>query len=634
MPYIEKPIDRNQVTVSTLDDMVEWNSIARVIDCFVDSLDLEKLGFTKAEPAFEGRPSYDPQSMLKLYLYGYRKNIRTSRKLASACTVNIEVMWMLGGLKPDFRTVSDFRKDNIDRLKAVFKEFVRRVTVDLETGFVSIDGSKFEAWNGKDRNFTIMKLDDRIKWLEDHALEYLRLIEAADLEEDKAEEELVANGTLTREQIEAKLQEAQKRLEKYRAYRELMEKENLTQLSLTDADARLMKDKNGMEVSYNVQTAVDSETHLILDYQATNQPTDHGQMAPTLAGIKEDAKEGGTEKIIESVADKGYQQPEDMVACLENGIIPHVILLDGQDEYELEVEYEEASDVDVTSTKASELKKCLHAGVIPDAYGDVIKDAEVVEVRKRVSDEPQDADKDEEGNRSPYGTEEEMKTRAGEGYYVRDPERNLVYCPGGEILRQKCIKKNGSTRYANRQACSRCPYRNKCVTGNTRWKEIDFGKDSLEREAKWWDAGKEDAGNGNGDAQIPPSQNADQDPQSQDADRDTEGLGQTPEASGGSEKGADAARDKKGGRYHYEKKKVVRFKLRPDRGKMDQRKSISEHPFGTIKRWLGASYFLLKGKRKVGGEFALIAMGYNISRAENMFSFEKLMGLVGIQGNI
>lgn len=571
MPYIVKPIDRNQLTLRNLDSMVEWNSIARVIDCFVDGLKLPELGFKKTEPGFEGRPCYDPQSMLKLYLYGYRKSIRSSRKLATACVTNIEVMWMLGGLRPDFRTVSEFRKENIDNLKGVFNEFRKRVTVDLETGFVSIDGSKFKAWNGKDRNFTIMKLDDRISWLEDHTQEYLRLID----EKDKEEE--AAGGTLTKEELESKLKEAQERLDKYRSYREIMEKENLTQISLTDVDSRLMKNKNGMDVSYNVQSAVDSETHLMLDYLVTNQVTDHGLLGPTLEKIRQETEK----EIIEAVADKGYKQDEDMIACLENGMIPHVILPDGQDKYELEIDYEESNELDISETAVSEIKKCLHAGMIPAAYEEVIEDIKVVEVRRKVQEES--------GNKTenPYGTVDEMKAHAGEGYYVRDPERDLVYCPGGAILRRKCIKKNGVTRYANKQACNRCPYRDKCVTGKgiTHWKELDFSKDSLEKKAKWWNQAE-------------------------------------PEIT------ADAQEPEKKNKWNYEKKKVVRFKLKPDREKMNQRMSISEHPFGTIKRAMGAAYFLLKGKRKVSGEFALMATGYNLSRAENMFTFDELMALV------
>lgn len=568
MPYIPKPIDRYQITLDNLDGMVAWNSLARVIDCFVDHLDLASMGFTKVEPSDEGRPCYDPYSLLKLYFYGYKNSIFSSRKLERACETNIEIIWMLGGLKPDFRTIADFRKDNAGNLKKVFKEFVRRVTVDLETGFVSIDGSKFRASNAKDRNFTIVKLDDRIKWLEDHTQEYLRLIDEVDSEEE-------AEGTLTRDELEAKLEEAQKRLEKYREYRDIMERDNLTQLSLTDADAKLMKNRNGMEVSYNVQTAVSSETHLIMDYQMTNQATDHGMLAPTTEQLKKEV--GNT--IIEAVADKGYDKAEDMVACLENGVIPHVILSDGKDEYELETEYQEADELHPESTDAAELKKCLRAGVIPEAYKGVLNEIEVVEVSRMIRSE------DTPQAQSPYGTEEEMRERAAEGYFVRDPERDLVYCPAGKTLRKKSIKPNGATRYANKHACSHCPYKNRCVPdkGITKWKEIDFGKDSLERKAKWWTENYSETDDKKGPPKPPKS------------------------------------------KRQFKKIKVVRFKLRPDRQKMNQRMCLSEHPFGTLKRAMGATYFLLKGLLKTDGEFALLSMSYDLARAENMLGFSGLM---------
>lgn len=370
MPYMEKPIDRHQVRMDTLDSMVPWDSMARVIDCFIEHVDLAEMGFSKVEPSYEGRPCYDPKSLLKLLYYGSKNDLRLSRKLAKACEINVEVMWMLGGLTPDFRTISDFRKDNVENLKKLFKEFNRRITVDLKTGFVSIDGSKFKAVNSKDRNFTIMMIDDRIKWLEDHSQEYLRLIEIAD-EEDENE------GTVTKEELEEKLQKAQERLERYRGYREIMERDNLTQLSLTDAEALLMKNKNGMDVSFNVQTAVESENHLILDFEVTSHATDHGLIAPTTEGLKQDMGD----EVLDAVADKGYDKTEDMVACLENGVIPHVILPDGADSYDLEFPYEEASELHPESTNSDELKKCLHAGVIPEAYEGVLEDIEVVEVR-------------------------------------------------------------------------------------------------------------------------------------------------------------------------------------------------------------------------------------------------------------
>ena len=548
---------------------------------------MNALGFAKTEPSFEGRPAYDPRSLLKLYLYGARYEIRSSRKLEKACVVNVEVIWMMGGLRPDFRTIADFRKDNIGALKKVFKEFVRRITVDIKTGFVSIDGSKFRAQNSKDNNFTINKIDDRIQWLEGHITEYLRLIEIADKQEEKevAEAEAEANGMLTKEALEEKLKDAQERVAKYKGYREIMEKENLTQISLTDADARLMKNRNGYEVSYNIQTAVDSETHLIMDYLETSQVTDHGLIAPTL----EEMKNESGDKIIEAVADKGYDKAEDMIKCLENGIIPNVILPDGKDKYELEISYEEAFDIDSGSTKVEDLKKCLHAGVIPEAYKNVIQDIEVVEEKRIISDEPGEPNSE---IKSPYGTEEEMRARAAEGYYVRDPERDVVYCPGGATLRRKSVKLSGATRYANKQGCKTCPFRDRCIAGKgvTTWKEIDFSKDRLELQAKWmkdW---------------------------TQEKDSDEKGSTKLPKGAGKKRK--------------YKNIKVVKFKLQPNREKMAQRMCLSEHPFGTIKRGLGATYFNLRGKRKIGGEFALFAFGYNLARLENLMGFFRLSKVV------
>jgi transposase len=220
-----------------------------------------------------------------------------------------------------------------------------------------------------------------------------------------------------------------------------------------------------------------------------------------------------------------------MIRCLEDGIIPHVILPDGKDTYELEIDYVE-SECDTSSTKSEELSKCLHAGEIPDAYKSVIKSAEVKTVRRKI----RDAAEESATVKSPYGTEEEMMTKAKEGYFVRDPERNLVYCPAGQILRQKCIKKTGEIRYANKTACRRCPYRNKCYKGKNEWKEIDFNKDTLEKPCRDW----------------------------------LKAEGKEPVKQRESQKG------------RFEKIKIVILKLMPDREKMSQRLCISEHPFGTI----------------------------------------------------
>lgn len=563
MPYVSG-FDRDQLMCCSWDAFVDKESIARIIDAFVNHLDIGKYGVKPV--AAEGRPSYDPKSLYKIYIYGSRKGIRSSRKLAESCKVNLEVKWMIGGVEPDFRTIADFRKNNIDSLKEIFYEFNRRISGAVEWGFSSVDGTKIQADNAKDNNFTKNKLDDRIKWLNGHTDEYLRILN----EMDKQEETDVISGELTRESLEAKLKEAQERLVRYEGYQKLMEETGVSQLSITDADAKLMKNKNGFTVAYNPQTAVDSETHLIRDFQMTNQVTDHGLLESTMQGIKSSEPE----KIIEVVADKGYEAVEDMVECLENGIIPHVITDDGKDGYDIEIPYEEA-ETDTASTEPEELKKALHAGKIPEVYAEVIQDMKVETVRRKVVDEKRE-------NSSVYGSPEEMQEKAKEGYFVRDPERNLVYCPAGEILRQKSIKKNGNIRYANKNACKHCPNRNKCYKGKGEWKEIDFTKDQLVKPCKGW----------------------------------LEAEGKKPEET------------KTGEKWHYEKRKVVKFFLKPDKEKMSRRMCLSEHPFGTIKRAMGATYFLLRGIRKVAGEFALFCLGYNLERAKNLLGFQKMMELM------
>ena len=563
MPYIEAQ-DRNQMMMCSLDSMVDPESIARVIDEFVDGLDLEGMGFGKAEAAAQGRPSYDPRCLLKLYLYGSRKKLRSSRKLEEACRLNVEVKWLMSGIQPDFRTISDFRKDNTGCLKKVFHEFNRKLTDVLTKGFICVDGSKFQADNSKDNNFTANKLDDRIEWLNRHTDEYLRQL--ADM--DEADDE-VLSGQLTREELEVKLREAQERLERYRRYRAYMEENGLSQMSLVDPEAKLMKSKNGFIVAYNVQTAVDSETHMIEDYLVTDHVTDHGLIGETVAGIKREAGE----RVIEAVADKGYNEPKDMAACLENGIVPNVILPEGEDTYELEIPYEDMGDAADMTENRDGIKRSLRTGNILGEYKGIIESAEVKKKRVYVKDEAAGA------ATNPYGSEEEMKERAGEGYFVRDPERNLVYCPAGEALRQKSVKKNGDIRYANKAACWHCRNRNKCYKGKNEWKEIDFNKDILEKPCKGW--------------------------------LEAEGKESGPE--------------QKPKRGHYEIKKIVKLVFRPDRQKMSQRLCISEHPFGTIKRWMDAGYYLLRGKRKVDGETALMCLGYNLARAVNLLGFEKMM---------
>lgn len=569
MPIITG-FNRYQMMLCSFDSLVDTKSLARIIDAFVNNLDLQALGVK--EEADTGRPSYDKKALLKLYIYGCANEIRSSRKLAKSCYTNIEVQWMLGGLKPDFRTIADFRKDNADLLKKVFYEFNLRLSGAVKWGFVAVDGTKIQAWNSKDNNFTQNKLDDRITWLNAHMTEYMRLLDELDKKDELSSDEM-----LTREMLTTKLNEARNRVAVYEGYLKQMEESGASQFSKTDADSKLMKSRNGFVVAYNSQTAVDSNTHLIRAFQVTNHVTDHGLLNSTVANTKSE----NPDTILEVVADKGYEDKKDMVECLENGVVPHVIPDDGKDGYELEVPYEEA-EVDTSSTKSEDIKRCLRAGEIPDAYKDVISDMEVVEVTRRVKKEEEDAAEKVRTSKSP----EEMTKRAAEGYFVRDPERNIVYCPMGNTLRQKCIKPNGYIRYANKTACRQCPNRNKCYRGSLEWKEIDFNKDTLEKPCRDW----------------------------------LKAEGKDEEAK---------RRRTSSGQYERVKMKVVRIILKPNRIKTDQRKNLSEHPFGTIKRAMGASYFLLKGMAKVAGEFALSCLGYNIKRATNLLGFTKIMQLMG-----
>ncbi len=566
MPLV-KTFDRNQMMFLSWDSLVGEESMARLIDAFVNSLDMKD--YTAKEISKEGRPAYDPRGLYKLYIYGAQERIDSSRKLAKSCQTNLEVRWMLGGAEPDFRTISDFRKNNIKSLKKLFHEFNRRISGAVEWGFSSVDGSKFLANNSKDRNFTKNKLDDRIIWLDAHVSEYLRILNDSDEVEDASELE-----NMTREALEEKLKDAQERLEKYKGYQQYMEENNLSQLSLTDADARLMKNKNGFAVAYNPQTVVDSETHLIRDAYMTNQPTDHGLLMPTMEGLRQDS-EG---EILEVVADKGYICEADMVECLESGIIPHVITNDGKDVHEIEIDYE-AAEVDPASTNPEEIKKCLHAGVVPEAYKEVISDVEILERRRRIKPDS------ESTATSIYGSEDEMIERASQGYFVRDPERNVVYCPNGEMLRQKSIKKSGQIRYSNKNACKHCRNRNKCYKGAHEWKEIDFSKDCLEKPCRDWLKAE------------------------------------------GNLKPTDVAA-KCRVIHNYERVTVVRFRLNPTRLMTSQRMCLSEHPFGTIKRAMGSTYFLLKGLGKVEGEFMLKCLAYNFKRTKNLLGFDRMMELM------
>jgi transposase len=247
---------RNQLILfpESIDEYVDEENSVRVLDAYVESLDLNKLGFTKASPSETGRPPYSPQDMLKLYIYGYINRIRSSRRLETETKRNIEVMWLLKKLTPDHKTIARFRSDNSKALKSVFRDFVK---LCMKLGLygkelTAIDGSKFKAVNSKDRNFTDSKLKERIARLEAKIEEYMREIDEA----DKQEESGCFPGSTpepkkTQEQIKQIIAELKDRKALYESYAEEMVKSGETQKSLTDPDSRLMMANGKMDVCYN-----------------------------------------------------------------------------------------------------------------------------------------------------------------------------------------------------------------------------------------------------------------------------------------------------------------------------------------------------------------------------------------------
>ncbi len=558
MAYI-KGENRHQTTLfpDCIDYYVGEDSPVRLFDAFVDSLDMVALGFQRSVPNEDGRPPYDPRDLLRLYLYGYFYSVRSSRRLARECKVNIEVMWLLCKLTPDFRTIADFRKDNVKSITKVFKEFNRFCNgLSLfSKSFISIDGSKFKAVNAKDNNFTLNKLDDRIRRLDEHIALYMEELDACD-ESD--------NRKLSREELQHKLEVCQDRKAKYEGYRQHLEESGEKQISTTDPDSRLMKQNEGFGVCYNVQTAVDAESHMIAGFKVTNCPTDHGQ----ITGLASEVKADYGVDILEATADKGYECPEDIANALAAGVVPSVIRRDGGDTTEVVYEYSEAEITEEmrNSTSPEDIKRCLESGVIPEVYKDVLSDATIAEQKVYEASE--------ESSAVLKMSDQEMQDKAHEGYFVRDPQRNFVYCPECCILRPKSIKRNGEIRYCNKLACKKC--QNKCTTAE--WKEADFNKDTLIRPAK-----------------------------------------RTAKASG------DNKSSGYGNRRKAKVRKVAKFTLHLDQKKMEQRKCLSEHPFGTVKRALNSGYYLLKTLAKTEAETALAFLAYNMRRAITMCGVDVLV---------
>jgi transposase len=296
----------------SLEDYIAEDNAIRVIDAFIEKLDLKQLGFDRAEPSATGRPGYQPATMLKIYVYGYLNRIQSSRRLERESHRNVELIWLTGRLMPDFKTIADFRKDNRQAIRRVCLEFVG-VCRELElfsATLVAIDGSKFKAVNSRDKNFTRKSVKLRLKKTQANIDRYLAKLDQVDKEEPEIRE-------VTAEELQQKIASMEAKMEELKEYEAEVDAHPDKQVSLTDPDARsMMKAGGGSQVGYNVQTAVDSKHHLIVAHEVTNATTDRSQLS-SMAGKARTALDAKTLTVI---ADPGYYKGEEIVDCYAAGI--------------------------------------------------------------------------------------------------------------------------------------------------------------------------------------------------------------------------------------------------------------------------------------------------------------------------
>ena len=458
--------NRHQSTLfpERVDDYVEEDSVVRVIDVFIDRLDISGLGF-KAEAADTGRPSYHPRTMLKIYVYGYLNQVHSSRRLEREARRNVELMWLTGRLSPDFKTIADFRKDNGEAIRLVCREFVmlcRKLNLLGDT--LAIDGSKFKAVNNRDKNFTRAKMKRRIAEVEASIERYLDQLDSADHAAPPEDTRPIKDKI-------AALEEEMDRLKKLEV--RMLEAPD-QQLSLTDPDARSMKSRGSGIVGYNVQTAVDVDSHLIVTHEVTNAGSDRQQLHPMAAQAK--AVLGASH--LDVLADRGYFTGAQIKACDDAGI-------------------------------TTCLSKPLTSGS-----------------RKKG-----------------------LFTKENFVYHDQDDEYE---CPAGErLIWRFTTEEKGQTIHKYWSSnCPSCAMRDQCTTGKYR------------RVARW---------------------------------------------------------------AHEEVVEALDVRMKQEPNRMRTRRAVVEHPFGTLKYWMGATHFLTKTKPRVATEMSLYVLAYNMKRAISLVGTRKLI---------
>lgn len=431
--------DRRQMLFlpPSIDEYVEEYNPVRVIDAFVDTLDLKALGFEKAIPAPTGRPAYDPADLLKLYIYGYMNKIRSSRKLMTECRRNLELFYLLRELRPDFRTISDFRKDNPEPIREVFREFVKLCDEFglYKKELVAIDGTKVRAQNSADKCYNKDILKTKIARIDAHIEEYIGALKKNDESGEEDDEE--DDRSKDREEITATLERLSERREKYMGYLFHLENSKDTQVLETDPEAHRMHTRNGFHCCYNIQTAVDAGSHLICEYEVTNQTNDVGQ----LTGLAKSTKEILETARLEVVADKGYDGRADILSAIMNGILPSVAMKYDKEERFFNISYEHANITDKIrdSIKPEDIVKCLHAGVLPSCL-----------------------------ENGPVSIK--IQRRDETACFTRLDEKHVI-CPMNKVLSQIRRRNDRQTIFASKEACRTCD--NRCTESESH-KTVSF----------------------------------------------------------------------------------------------------------------------------------------------------------------
>ena len=305
-------ISRQQISMMSSECHIGKDNPVRVIDMFVEQLDLAKLGFTKTTLSKEGRPCYEARHMLKLYYYGYLNKIRSSRKLEAECIRNIELWWLIYELTPSYHTIADFRKDNAASLKKAFKMFVAFLRgEDLFDGkTIAVDGTKVRSQNNKKNNFNEAKFARSFEYIEAKAEQYIKELESCDVQEDKLASEL------KKKDVTKKLEELKERKQYYKELEDMMIKSGKKQISMSDPESRSLPIKDGItDVCFNIQAIADSKHSLIVGFDTINT-TDQGQLYPMATA----AMEALGVKEITAIADKGYHTGQDLQDCKKGHI--------------------------------------------------------------------------------------------------------------------------------------------------------------------------------------------------------------------------------------------------------------------------------------------------------------------------